>query len=122
MKKNLEQAPDLEQLAGQPFQILDEKSKSRPCKTLASLNLESGTTFFTKKEIKREKNKLRQSPTTTVPSTIVPCTKRGIYPSDRRMYPRTTGIKLDLCICTIPTVGFYRKHGEVSLSLFITIY
>ncbi len=95
MKKNLEQAPDLEQLAGQPFQILDKKSKSRPCKTLASLNLESGTTFFTKKGIKREKNKSRQSPTTTVPSTIVPCKKRGIYPSDRRIYPRTTGIKLD---------------------------
>jgi hypothetical protein len=26
----------------------------------------------------------------------------------------TTGIKLDLCFCTIPTVGFYGKHGEVT--------
>ena len=52
--------------------------------------------------------------TTTVPSTIVPCKKRGIYPSDHGIYPRTIGIKLDLCICTIPTVGFYRKHGEVT--------
>ena len=60
--------------------------------------------------------------TTTVPSTIVPCKNRGIYPSDRGIYPMTTGIKLDLCFCTIPTVGFYGKHGEVSISLFVTIY
>ena len=25
----------------------------------------------------------------------------------------TTCINLDLCICTIPTVAFYRKHGEI---------
>ncbi len=59
---------------------------------------------------------------TTVPSTIVPCKNRGIYPSDRGIYPMTTRIKLDLCFCTIPTVGFYGKHGEVSISLYITIY
>jgi len=38
MKKKLEQALDLEWLVGQPFHILDEKKKSRPCKNLASLN------------------------------------------------------------------------------------
>jgi len=48
-------------LAGQPFQILYKKSKSRPCKNLASLNLESGTTLFAKKGKKGE-NELRQSP------------------------------------------------------------
>jgi hypothetical protein len=36
-EKNLEQSPDLDWLAGQPVQILDEKSKSRPCKNLDSL-------------------------------------------------------------------------------------
>jgi hypothetical protein len=51
---------------------------------------------------------------TTVPSTIVPCKKRGIYPSDRVIHPMTTGIKLDLCFCTIPTVGFYGKQGEIN--------
>ncbi len=51
---------------------------------------------------------------TTVPSTIVPCKNRGIYPSDPGIYPMTTGIKLDLCVCTIPTVGFYGKYGEVT--------
>jgi hypothetical protein len=56
--------------------------------------------------------------TLTNKEIIVPCKKMG----DAAGYPRTTGIKLDLCICTIPTVGFYRKHGEVSISLFITIY
>jgi hypothetical protein len=30
MKKKLEQAPDLERLAGQLFQIFRKKSKSRP--------------------------------------------------------------------------------------------
>ena len=43
---------------------------------------------------------------TTVPSTIINC--------PISLDPRTTGIKLDLCICTIPTVGFYMKHGEVT--------
>ncbi len=33
----------------------DENSKSRPCKNLASLNLESGMTFFAKKDKKRKK-------------------------------------------------------------------
>jgi hypothetical protein len=51
---------------------------------------------------------------TTVPSTIVPCKNWGIYPSNPGIYPMTTGIKLDLCFCTIPTVGFYGKHGEVT--------
>ncbi len=51
---------------------------------------------------------------TTVPSTIVPCKKLGIYPSDHGIYPGTIGIKLDLCFCTIPTEGFYRKHGEIT--------
>jgi hypothetical protein len=40
--------------------------------------------------------------------------KTGGYPSDPGIYPMTTGIKVDLCICTIPTVGFYGKHGEVT--------
>ncbi len=52
--------------------------------------------------------------TTTVPITIVPWKKSGIYPSDRGIYPRTIGIKLDLCICTIPTVGLYGKLGEIT--------
>jgi len=59
---------------------------------------------------------------TTVPSTIFPCKKRGIYSSDHGIYPGTIVIKLDLCFCTIPTLGFYRKHGEISISLFITNY
>ena len=50
----------------------------------------------------------------TVSSTIVPCKKLGIYSSDHGIYPGTIGIKLDLCICTIPTVGFYRKHREIT--------
>jgi hypothetical protein len=51
---------NLEWLAGHLFQILCKKSKSRPCKNLASLNLESGTTFFAKKGEKHEKiNKKR---------------------------------------------------------------
>jgi hypothetical protein len=29
-------------------------------------------------------------------------------------YPRTIGIKLDLCFCTIPTVGLYGKLGEIT--------
>ena len=29
-------------------------------------------------------------------------------------YPRTICIKLDLCICTIPTVGLYWRLGEVT--------
>ena len=56
------------------------------------------------------------------PVKFVPCKKRGIYPSDHGIYPGTIGIKLDLFFCTIPTLGFYRKHGEISISLFITIY
>ena len=49
-----------------------------------------------------------------MPSTIVPCKKLWIYPSDHGIYPGTIGIKLDLCFCTIPKVGFYRKHGEIT--------
>jgi len=33
---------------------------------------------------------------TAVPSTIVPCKKLGMYPSDHGIYPGTIGIKLDL--------------------------
>jgi hypothetical protein len=51
---------------------------------------------------------------TTVPTTIVPWKKSGIYPLDRGICPRTICIKLDLCICTIPTVGLYGKLGEVT--------
>jgi hypothetical protein len=50
---------NLERLAGQLFQIFCKKSKS--WKNLASLNLESGTTFFAKGK-KNEKIELRQSP------------------------------------------------------------
>jgi len=58
MKKNLEKEPDLERLASQPFQILDEKSKSRPCKNLASLNLESGTRPFLLKKVKKGEKRI----------------------------------------------------------------
>jgi len=51
---------------------------------------------------------------TTVPSTFVPWKKSGIFPSDRRIFPVGTGIKLDLCFCIIPTVGLYGKLGEVT--------
>jgi hypothetical protein len=51
---------------------------------------------------------------TTVPSTIVTWKKSGIFPSDIGIFPRTIGIKLDLCFCTIPTVGFYGKLGEIT--------
>ena len=49
MKKNLDLGPDLDWLAGQLVQILDEKSTSRPCKNLDSLNLEFGTTLLRQK-------------------------------------------------------------------------
>ncbi len=49
-----------------------------------------------------------------MPSTIVPWKKSGIHPSDPGIYPRSICIKLDLCICTIPTVGLYGKLGEVT--------
>ena len=47
------------------------------------------------------------------PVQLSPGKKVG-YPSDRGIYPVGTGIKLDLCFCIIPTVGFYRKLGEVT--------
>jgi hypothetical protein len=53
---------------------------------------------------------------------ICPMEKSGIFPSDHGIYPGTIGIKLDLCFCIIPTVGLYGKYGEISISLFITIY
>ena len=53
-----------------------------------------------------------------MPSTIVTWKKSGIYPSDRGIYPRTIGIKLDLCFCTIPTVGLYGKLGEITATHF----
>jgi hypothetical protein len=49
-EKNLDLGPDLDWLAGQPVQILDEKSKSWPCKNMDSLNLESGTTLLRQKK------------------------------------------------------------------------
>jgi hypothetical protein len=49
MKKYLDLGPDLDWLAGQPVQILDEKSKSRACKYLDLLNLESGTALLCQK-------------------------------------------------------------------------
>jgi hypothetical protein len=58
---------DLDWLAGQPVQILDDKSKSWPCKNLDSLNLESGTTL-PKKVLYN----------TTVSSTIDTVAKRQI--------------------------------------------
>ena len=42
-------AKNLERLAGQLFQFFHKKSKSQPWKNLESLNLETGTNFFTKK-------------------------------------------------------------------------
>jgi len=51
-EKKLEHGPDLDWLA-QQVQILDEKSKSRPCKNLESLNLESGTTLLCRKKVKK---------------------------------------------------------------------
>ena len=51
--KNLDCGPDL----GQPIQIPDEKSKKGHCKNLDSWNLESGTTFFAKKKVKKEEKK-----------------------------------------------------------------
>ena len=47
-------------------------------------------------------------------SKLLSPVKTGGYPLDRGIYPMTTGIKLYLCFWTIPTVGFYRKHGEVT--------
>ena len=49
MKKYLDLGPDLDWLASQPVQILDEKSKSRACKNLDLLNLESGTALLCQK-------------------------------------------------------------------------
>jgi len=48
-----------------------------------------------------------------VPSTNLSLVKTGDIPRTTG-YPRTIRIKLDLCFCTIPTVGFYRKHGEIN--------
>ena len=50
--KNLVQAPDLEQLAGQPFQILNGKSKSWLWKNLSWRNLASGMNFHRRKDLK----------------------------------------------------------------------
>ena len=55
-----------------------------------------------------------------MPSTIVTWKKSGIYPLDRGIYPRTIGIKLDLCFCTIPTVGLYGKLGEITATHFLS--
>jgi hypothetical protein len=48
------------------------------------------------------------------PVQLSPVKTGGCIPLTAGYIPWTTGIKLDLCICTIPTVGFYRKHGEVT--------
>ena len=64
-EKNLEQCPYLDWLAGQPVQILDEKSKSH----LHSLNLEFGTTLLRRKRyiIKKVENELsKAAPTGTI--------------------------------------------------------
>ena len=49
--------------------------------------------------------------TTTVPSTIVLGENPGMFPLGRRRFPSDHCVHLDLCICTIPTVGFNEKHG-----------
>jgi hypothetical protein len=36
----------------------------------------------------RNLTRVQSKAITTVPSTIVPCKKRGIYPSDRGIYPK----------------------------------
>ena len=48
-----------------------------------------------------------------MPSTKLSLVKTGDIPRTKG-YPWTIRIKLDLCFCTIPTVGFYRKHGEIT--------
>ncbi len=51
-------------LAGQPFQIWQEKTKKRPClvNDLASLKKELWSVNFAKKSKKTPKNELRQAP------------------------------------------------------------
>ena len=51
---------------------------------------------------------------TTVPSTIVLGDNPGIFPLSRRIFLLDRCINLELCICTIPVLGFYEKHGEVT--------
>ena len=38
----------------------------------------------------------------------------GISPAGGGIYPSARGINLDLCLCTIPTVGFYGKIGKIT--------
>jgi hypothetical protein len=52
-----------------------------------------------------------------------PLEEQGDKSLGLRDTPHGQPIKLDLCICTIPTVGFYRKYdGEVSIYLFIIFF
>jgi hypothetical protein len=54
MKKNLDLGPDLDWLwPASQSRFWDEKSKSRPCKNLDSLNLESGMTLLRQKGKKK---------------------------------------------------------------------
>ena len=50
------------------------------------------------------------------PVYLSPGKSGGYIPWTTGDIPWTYCIKLDLCICTIPTVGFYGKHWEVSFS------
>ena len=38
----------------------------------------------------------------------------GISPAGGGIHPSARGINLDFCLCTIPTVGFYGKIGEIT--------
>jgi hypothetical protein len=43
----------------------------------------------------------------------------GISPAGRGIYPSAGGRNLDFGRCTIPTVGLYRKLGEIAATHFI---
>ncbi len=54
---------------------------------------------------------------TTVPSTIVWGGALGIFPSGQGVFPLDRGKNLDFFLRSIPTVGRYKKQGNLTLSL-----